>query len=181
MGIGIAILLSEKRIPTEQYVAFVNACTTIIKDVAIRELAPLNLNEDEIVHDFVIVSRPTKPPQDESRVAVLVTLERREYIKKFGRGRRKIYWQIYIETKAGRTSLSLALQLLIPLQAFAFFTEPVVVTDFDREKVFLEPKTYKTYALRQLALECGEDYLNTLGLDASDRVAPNQALQLTAR
>jgi|SRR5688572_21459325 len=136
---------------------------------------------DDIVHDFVIMNRATKPPHDENRVRVWGWLERREFMKKYGRSRRKMFWQIYIETKAGRSSLSLALQLLIPLQAFAFFTKPVVVADFDPEKVFLEPKTYKTYAMREIARALGEDFLNTLRLDASDGVAPNKALQLTAR
>jgi hypothetical protein len=176
MGIGIAVLLSEKRLPTEKYFAFVNACTSIIGDVVINELQPLNLNADDIVHDYVIMNRAAKLRHDESRVRVLGWLERREFMKKYGRSRRKIFWQIYIETKAGRSSLSLALQLLIPLQAFTFFTEPVVVVDFDPEKVFLERKTYKMYAARQIALACGEDFINTLGLEIFDRVAPNKSL-----
>jgi hypothetical protein len=55
MGFGIVILLSDKKLPTERYVSFVNACTSIFGDWDIDELAPLNLNADETVHDFVLV------------------------------------------------------------------------------------------------------------------------------
>jgi hypothetical protein len=172
MGFGIAILLSEKKLPTERYLSFVNACASIFGDWNINEVAPLNLNADEIVHDFAIVAVKTRPIPNETPERVWVTLERREFSKKYGRGRRKIFWQIYTETKAGRGPQSLALQFLIPLQAFTLFTDPVVLVELVPEKVFLERKNYETFAKREIALACGEDLLNNLALDV---VAPNKS------
>ncbi len=154
MGFGIAILLSEKKLPTERYVSFVNACTSIFGNWDIDELAPLNLNANETVHDFAIVTGTT----DETRERVWVTLERREFMKKYGRGRRKIFWQIYTETKAGRGPQSLALQFLIPLQAFAFFADPVVLVEFDSEKVFVERNNYEAFAKREIALAVAKNF-----------------------
>jgi hypothetical protein len=173
MSFGIAILLSEKKLPTESYLSFVNGCTSIFGDWDINELAPLKLNADETVHDFAIVTGAS----NETREQVWVTLERREFTKKYGRGHRKIFWQIYTETKAGRGPQSLALQFLIPLQAFTSFAEPVVLVEFDTEKVFLEQKNYETFAKREIARACGEEFLNSL---VSDVVAPNNSLQVSA-
>ena len=170
MGFGIAILLSDRKLPTERYLSFVNACTSILGDWDIDELAPLSLNADGIVHDFAIVSGTS----NENRERVWVTLERREFIKKYGRSRRKIFWQIYTETKEGRGSQSLALQFLIPLQAFASFADPVVLVEFVPEKVFLERKNYEPFAKREIALACGEEFLNNL---APNVVAPNNSTE----
>ena len=173
MSFGIVILLSDKKLPTERYLSFVNACTSMFGDWDIDELAPLNLNADEIVHSFAIVTATAKPMPDETRERVWVTLERREFTKKYGRGRRKIFWQIYTETKAGRGPQSLALQFLIPLQAFASFADPVVLVEFVPERVFLERKNYETFAKREIARVCGEEFLTSLALDV---VAPNKSL-----
>lgn len=177
MGFDIAILLSDKKLPTERYLSSVNACTSIFGDWEIDELAPLKLNADETVHDFAIVTATTKPMPNETREQVWVTLERREFTKKYGRGRRKIFWQIYTETKAGRGPQSLALQFLIPLQAFTSFADPVVLVEFDPEKVFLERNNYETFAKREIAGACGQEFLNSLALDV---VASNKSLDRSA-
>ena len=168
------ILLSDKKLPTESYLSFVNACTSIFGKWEVDELAPLNLNGDETVHDFAIVAAKTKPLCNEPRERVWVSLERREFAKKYGRGRRKIFWQIYTETKAGRGPQTLALQFLIPLQAFASFADPVVLVEFVPEKVFLERKNYEPFAKREIALACGEEFLNNL---APNVVAPNNSTE----
>jgi hypothetical protein len=150
---------------------------SIFGDWDINELAPLNLNADEIVHNFAVVTATAKPMSNETHERVWVTLERREFTKKYGRGRRTIFWQIYTETKAGRGSQSLALQFLIPLQAFTFFADPVVLVEFDPEKVFLERNNYETFAKREIARSCGEEFLNSVALDV---VAPNKSLDRSA-
>jgi hypothetical protein len=156
MGFRIAILLSERKLPTEQYLAFVDACASLMGAWIIHEDEPLNLNANEIVHSFSVTNK--------NGGCVWVTLERREFTKKYGRSRRKICWQIYLETKAGRAEESVALQFLIPLQAFIFFDSPVVLVELIPEKVFLERKNYLTFAQRQIALACGEHYVNNLAL-----------------
>jgi hypothetical protein len=122
--------------------------------IEINEIDPLNLNAGESVHDFSLgVATHSR---------VWVSLERREHAKKYGRSRRKFFWQIYLETKAGRDPESLALQYLIPLQAFDFFEDPVVLVELNPEKVFLERKNYAMFAQRQIALACGEQFVNNL-------------------
>ena len=167
MGFGIAILLSDKKLPTESYLSFVNACSSLFGHWDINELAPINLNA-ETVHDFTIVTGTT----NETRQQVWVTLERREFTKKFGQGRRQIFWQIYIETKAGRGPQSLALQFLLPLRAFRSFVDPVVLVEFDPERVFLERNNYEAFAKREIARACGEEFLANLALDV---VTPNNS------
>jgi hypothetical protein len=116
---------------------------------------------------------PTNHCRDEPPERVWVSLERREFAKKYGRSRRKIFWQIYTETKAGRGSQSLALQFLMPLQAFASFADPAVLVEFVPERVFLERKNYETFAKREIARVCGEEFLTSLALEV---VAPNKSL-----
>jgi hypothetical protein len=156
MSFGIAILLSEKKLPIDKYRAFVDACTCTIGEWNLHQVEPLNLNAPETIHDFSLANG--------THDRVWVNLERREFIRKYGRGRRKIFWQIYLETKAGRDAKSLALQFLIPVHAFTFFENPVVVVEFIPEKVFLERKNYEMFAQRQIALECGEQFMNNLAL-----------------
>ena len=156
MGFGIAILLSDRKLLTEQYSAFVEACTTLAGAWVIHEDEPFNLNAPEIVHSFSLTNN--------NRGCVWVSLERREFAKKYGRSRRDISWQIYLETKAGRAEESVALQFLIPLQAFLFFNNPVVLVELIPEKLFLERKNYLTFAQRQIALACGEHFVNNLAL-----------------
>jgi hypothetical protein len=166
MGFGIAILLSDEKLPIERYFAFVESCTSIFAEWSFEETETLNLNAMEGVHGFSV--------SNESRERVWVNLDRREFIKKYGRSRRKIFWQIYLETNAGRGPESLALQFLIPWQAFLFFADPVVLVEFTPEKVFLERKNYEAFAKREIALACGEEFLNNLALNV---VAPNNLLQ----
>jgi|SRR5215831_19058342 len=156
MSFGIAILLSERKLPTEQYSAFVEACTTLSGVWVVNDYESFNLNATEIVHCFSLTNK--------NGGCVWVSLERREFTKKYGRSRRKISWQIYLETKAGRDDESIALQFLIPLQAFQVFDSPVVLVELDPEKVFLERKNYLTFVQRQIALACGEHFVNNLAL-----------------
>lgn len=156
MGFGIAILLSERKLPTQEYLAFIDACTSLNGTWVIHENEPLNLNANESIHSFSL--------RNKTGGCVWVSLERREFTKKYGRSRRKISWQIYLETKAGRDDESLALQFIIPLQAFLFFDSPVVLVELIPERVFLERKNYLTFAQRQIALACGEHFVNKLAL-----------------
>src|SRR6185503_2451187 len=121
MGFGIAILLSEKKLSIDKYRAFVDACTCTIGKWILHELEPLNLNASETVHDFSLANG--------AHDRVWVNIDRREFMRKYGRSRRKIFWQIYLETKAGRDAESLALQFLIPVHGFTFFENPVVVVE----------------------------------------------------
>jgi hypothetical protein len=156
MGFGIAILLTEKKLPTERYLAFVNACTSLLGEAVLNETEPLNLNAIDSVHWFSLGIG--------THDRVWVSLDRREFAKKYGRSRCKFFWQIYLETKAGRDPESLALQFLIPLQAFDFFEDPVVLVELNPEKVFLERRNYATFAERHIALACGEHFVNNLAL-----------------
>lgn len=163
MSFGIAILLSERKLPTKSYLSFVNACTSIFGEWDIYEVSPFNLNDDD-VHDFAIVTATAKRTHTKRVEQVWVSLQRREFMKKYGRGRRKINWQIYLETKAGRGPEGLAQQLLMPLQAFSFFTDPVVLVEFTPEKIFLERTNYEAFAKHEISSACGEDFLNSLDL-----------------
>jgi hypothetical protein len=144
MSFGIAILLSEKNLPIDRYQAFVNTSASLTDGWKLDEIEPLNLNAPEIVHDFSLARG------HDSRV--WISLDRREFTKQYGRSRRKFYWQIYLETKAGRDADARALQFLIPLQAFDCFEDPVVLVELAPEKVFLEKRNYSMFAQRRIAL-----------------------------
>jgi hypothetical protein len=98
MSFGIAILLSEKKLPTDSYLAFVDSCASVVANRHIDETSRVDPNA-ETVHDFVGANGGAHH-NGERGAGVFVTLERREFTKKYGRSRRKIFWQIYTETKA---------------------------------------------------------------------------------
>jgi hypothetical protein len=120
----------------------------------------MNWRGDEILHECVI--RNDKRKSDENRVAVSIDLYRRNFIKRFGRSRKKIFWVIYIETKAGRSFLSYALQKWIPLQAFKHFEECIV--EDDSERIFLDHTTYEERAAHDLRTSCPPECLALIGL-----------------
>jgi len=119
-------------------------------------------NAKEILHECVL--RDGENERDEKEVGVSIALLRRNFMKRFGRSRKRVFWNIYIETMAGRSFWSYAIQLYIPFAAFRSFPDCVVVTDSD--KTFLEPKNFEAYVARELEGLYGAGYLNVLGLNA---------------
>lgn len=177
MGFGIAIFLSEKKFSTKEYSAFVEDCSFILGTWHIHEISPFNLNADEIVHEWVLLDPTDRYAPPKKDVRVWVDLERENFVRKYGRSRRKIFWKIYVETKAGRNIWSLAIQLLIPLKAFAHFPEIVVVVD--PESVFLHPKNYESFIEGELVRWFGADAVKEIGLASSSTAAPNKGMHPT--
>jgi hypothetical protein len=173
MSFGIAIFLSEKSIPTKEYSAFVDDCSSILGTWHIHELSPFNLNADEEVHEWALLDSTNRYSVPKKDVHVWVSLERDNFIKKYGRSRRKVFWKIYVETKAGRNIWSLAIQLLIPLRAFEHFPNIIVVADPDR--VFLHPKNYESFVKEELVSWYGAEAVEEIGLVDSGAAAPNRS------
>ena len=178
MSFGITIFLPEKRLSMEDYFTFLEVCSSILGDWRILEHASFNLNSDEEVHDCVLLDPTDKYSGQKKGVVVWVTLERRNFIKKYGRGRRKVYWAIYTETKAGRSFWSSVIQFLIPLKAFNHFPDIIVVVD--PEKVFLHPKNYKDFVANELVKSFGEESLAKVGLLDAEADAPNNSFNRSA-
>jgi len=118
----------------------------------------MNWRGDEILHECVV-------RDEKAKVGVWIDLYRRNVMRTFGRSRKKISWVIYIETKAGRSFLSHAIQIWVPLVAFQHFKGCVV--EDDSERIFLDPKTYETQAKRELSASYPKTDLALVGLDES--------------
>jgi hypothetical protein len=167
MSFGITIFLSQKKISKKDYLPFLDECSSILGEWLIHEIAAFNLNAAEEVHDCVLLDHTQKFTNHTKNVSVWVSLERRDFIRKYGRSRRKIHWAIYTETKAGRSFWSLVIQMLIALKAFEHFSDIIVVVD--PEKVFLHPKNYKSFVVNELIKEYGEEAVAGIGaLDLSE-------------
>ena len=161
----------------EDYFAFLDDCSSILGEWRIHEHASFNPNSDEVVHDCVLVDPTDKYVNPKKNVSVWISLERRNFIKKYGRSRKKVYWAIYTETKAGRSLWDLAIQMLIPLKAFTRFPGAVVVVD--PEKVFLHPKNYQSFVVSELVDSYGEDAVKEIGLVTPIEAAPNNGMHPT--
>jgi hypothetical protein len=173
MSFGITIFLPEKKLSMKDYSAFLDDCSSILGEWRVLEHSSFNLNSDEIVHDCVLLDPSEKYVIQKKDVSVWVSLERRNFMKKYGRSRRKIYWAIYTETKAGRNFWSSAIQMLIPLKAFNHFPDIVVVAD--PETVFLHPRNYKDFVRRELVDLYGEESLASIGLLDTEANATNNS------
>jgi hypothetical protein len=173
VSLGITIFLTEKKLSVEDYLAFLDDCSSILGEWQILEHASFNLNSNEIVHNCVLLDPTDKYSGQKKDVSVWVTLQKSDFTKKYGRSRRKIFWAINTETKAGRSFWDFVIQMLIPLKAFNRFPDIIVVVD--GEKVFLHPKNYKSFVVDELVKTYGEESLAEVGLLNELADAPNNS------
>jgi hypothetical protein len=178
MGFGVHILLTEKRLSAGDYDAFVGDCSSVLGAWRVHELSPFDLNAADIVHDWVLLDPTDERAGGGKGVQVFVSLQRNTHTKKYGRGRRKVFWEVYTETKAGRSIWSLAVQLMIPLKAFERFPEVIVVAD--PERTFLHPKNYQSFIMGELESWFGADEAEKISPLISAAAAPNNGMHPTA-
>jgi hypothetical protein len=120
----------------------------------------------------VLIDEPKKYSKSKKDISVWVSLLKQHFSKQYGRSRRQIHWQVYIETKAGRSIWSYAVQIMIPLNAFAAYRDIIVVVE--PERIFLEPQNYRDFATKELIASLGEDALReTKLIDADGRLVAN--------
>jgi hypothetical protein len=178
MGFGVHILLTEKKLSAKVYNAFVEDCSSVLGEWRVHELSPFDLNAAEIVHDWVLLDPTDERAGAGKGVRVFVSLIRNTHTKKYGRSRMEVFWEIYIETKAGRDIWSLAIQLMIPLIAFERFPDVIVVAD--PERTFLHPKNYQSFIMGELESWFGADEAKKIIPLISAGAAPNIGMHPTA-
>jgi hypothetical protein len=158
-----SIYLPQRQLREDEYMGFIEECACIKGEPEIIENRQFSYNSNGIVHECALIklySQHSKQ-QEHLRVRVFIDLYANHFFKKFCSSRQEFYWKILIETKMGRSIVSLAVQLIIPLKAFEIFSNIVVVEDGG--KIFCDAKTYASYIKKDL-LNKDHDVLTYAGL-----------------